>query len=47
MMRFLRTSTEYAPWHIVPAEDKKCARLEVVRTYRDALRKALEQKKKK
>ena len=45
--RFLRTSTEYAPWHIIPAEDKKCARLDVIRIYRDALRKALEQKKKK
>ena len=44
---FLRTSTEYAPWHIIPAEDKKCARLDVIRIYRDALRKALEQKKKK
>ena len=44
---FLRTSTEYAPWYIIPAEDKKCARLDVIRIYRDALRKALEQKKKK
>ena len=44
---FLRTSMEYAPWHIIPAEDKKCARLDVIRIYRDALRKALEQKKKK
>lgn len=44
---FLRTSTEYAPWHIIPAEDKKYARLEVIRIYRDALKKALEQKKKK
>ena len=38
---FLRTSTEYAPWHIIPAEDKKYARLEVIRIYRDALKKAL------
>ena len=44
---FLRTSTEYAPWHIIPAEDKKYTRLEVIRIYRDALKKALEQKKKK
>ena len=44
---FLRTSTESAPWHIIPAEDKKYARLEVIRIYRDALKKALEQKKKK
>ena len=39
---FLRTSTQYAPWHIVPAEDKKFARLAVLRTYRDALVEALE-----
>ncbi len=38
---FLRTDTEQAPWHIVPAEDKKLARLEVLRIYRDALEKAL------
>lgn len=38
---FARTSTAYAPWHIVAAEDKKCARLEVLRLYRDALKKAL------
>lgn len=38
---FLRTSTEYAPWHIVPAEDKKLARLIVLRTCRDAMKKAL------
>ena len=38
---FLRTSTEYAPWHIIAAEDKKYARLSVLREYRDALKKAL------
>lgn len=38
---FLRTSTEYAPWNIIAAEDKKYARLAVLRTYRDALKKAL------
>ncbi len=38
---FARTSTEQAPWHIIPAEDKKFARLEVLRIYRDALEKAL------
>ena len=38
---FLRTSTEYAPWHIIAAEDKKHARLAVLRTFRDALKKAL------
>lgn len=38
---FARTSTEYAPWHIIPAEDKKLARLEVLRIYADELKKAL------
>lgn len=38
---FLRTSTAYAPWNIIAAEDKKYARLAVLRTYRDALKKAL------
>lgn len=41
---FLRTSTEYAPWHIIPAQDKKYARIEVLRTYRDALKKAVKRK---
>ena len=41
---FLRTSTQYAPWNIVPAEDKKVARLTVLRTYRDALVEALDRK---
>lgn len=38
---FSRTSTLHAPWHIVAAEDKKYARLEVIRIYRDTLKKAL------
>lgn len=38
---FLRTSTGYAPWHILSAEDKKYARLEALRIWRDALKKAL------
>lgn len=38
---FARTSTEYAPWKVIPAEDKKYARLEVLKTYRDALKKTL------
>ncbi|MGN1038514.1 MAG: polyphosphate:AMP phosphotransferase [Mailhella sp.] len=38
---FLRTSTECAPWHIIPAEDKKYARIAVLKAYRDALKKAL------
>lgn len=43
---FARTSTEYAPWHIIPAEDKKYARLEVLRIYKKALITALDRKKK-
>ena len=38
---FLRTSTEEAPWHVIPAENKKHARLMVLRIYRDALKRAL------
>lgn len=34
-------STEDAPWHVVPAENKKYARLMVLRIYRDALKRAL------
>ena len=32
-----RTSTEYAPWHLVAAEDKHYARIEVLKTLCDAL----------
>lgn len=39
---FLRTSTSYAPWHVIAAENKKYARLAVLRCYRDALRAALD-----
>ena len=41
---FLRTSTAYAPWHIIPAENKKYARLAVLRCYRDALCAVLDKK---
>ena len=41
---FLRTSTAYAPWRIISAEDKKYARVEVLKAWRDALRKALGKK---
>jgi polyphosphate kinase 2 (PPK2 family) len=37
-----RTSTEYAPWHIVSAEDKNHARLRVLTIIRDAMKEALE-----
>ncbi len=38
---FMRTDTDYAPWHIVPAESKYYARIFVLKTYRDALLNAL------
>lgn len=44
---FLRTSTSCAPWHVIAAENKKYARLEVLRCYRDALRTALHATEKK
>ena len=37
-----RTSTEYAPWTLVPANDKKLARLTVLKTLCNALEEALE-----
>ncbi|MDO5536575.1 MAG: polyphosphate:AMP phosphotransferase [Desulfovibrionaceae bacterium] len=41
---FQRTSTSYAPWNIVPAEDKKYARIEVLTRFRDELKKQLEKR---
>ncbi len=38
----LRTSTELAPWHLVPANDKRFARVEVLRTVCDGLAARLE-----
>jgi len=38
---FRRTGTPTAPWYIVPAEDKKFARVTVLEIYRDALEKVL------
>jgi AMP-polyphosphate phosphotransferase len=37
----LRTSTEVAPWHLVSAEDKQHARIEVLDTMTSALKAAL------
>ena len=34
---FARTSTEHAPWHVVPSDDKKAARIQVVQTIALAL----------
>ncbi|MBI3828456.1 MAG: polyphosphate:AMP phosphotransferase [Planctomycetes bacterium] len=36
-----RTSTEYAPWHLIEANDKHHARLKILRVYCAALEKAL------
>jgi polyphosphate kinase 2 (PPK2 family) len=36
-----RTSTEVAPWHVVAAEDKRWARVDVVRSVCDAVEKGL------
>jgi AMP-polyphosphate phosphotransferase len=37
----VRTSTEYAPWHLIPANDKRFARVEVLRLAVEALQEAL------
>ena len=37
-----KTSTEYAPWIIVEGNDKKYARLKVLRTVRKALEERLD-----
>ena len=36
-----RTSTRYAPWHVVPANDKRSARIQVLKAYVKALEKRL------
>jgi AMP-polyphosphate phosphotransferase len=36
-----RTSTRRAPWHLIPANDKNCARVEVLRLAADAIERAL------
>jgi polyphosphate kinase 2 (PPK2 family) len=37
-----RTSTRHAPWHLIPANDKNYARVEVLRAASDALARTLE-----
>ena len=37
-----RTSTEYAPWHLIEANDKYHARIKVLKTLCDRLERALE-----
>jgi len=36
-----RTSTSYAPWHIIPGNDKKFARVETLKILKNALKSAL------
>ncbi len=38
------TSTEYAPWSLIPANDKLYARIEILKTVRDRLEAAMEKK---
>jgi polyphosphate:AMP phosphotransferase len=40
-----RTNTEHAPWHLVPANDKRTARIFVLKTVCDALERKLKAKK--
>ncbi len=39
----IRTSTEYAPWHLIPANDKPYARVAVIKTVCERLRAALKE----
>ena len=38
-----KTSTEYAPWHIIESVDKKYARIRVLQIVTDALEKAVDE----
>jgi polyphosphate kinase 2 (PPK2 family) len=40
-----RTNTEHAPWHLVPANNKRTARIFVLKTVCDALERKLKAKK--
>ncbi|MET0094095.1 MAG: hypothetical protein ABW120_11200, partial [Sedimenticola sp.] len=37
----IRTSTEYAPWYLIPGDDKPFARIEVLRTVCERISEAL------
>lgn len=39
---FERTSTDYAPWHVIPANDKKHARIEAMKIITDTLAKGVD-----
>ena len=38
-----RTSTEFAPWHLIEANDKRFARIKVLKIYCEALEKKLKE----
>ena len=38
----VRTSTEYAPWHLVPGNDKRFARIDIIRSVCERLESALQ-----
>jgi polyphosphate kinase 2 (PPK2 family) len=38
-----RTSNEFAPWHLVPSNDKRWARIQVLETFAEALKARLKQ----
>jgi len=40
-----KTSTEYAPWHIIPANSKNYARITVLKIIRDSMKEALKNNK--
>jgi polyphosphate kinase 2 (PPK2 family) len=38
---FARTSTRRSPWHVVPADDKRLARVTVLTRLREAIERAV------
>lgn len=42
-----KTSTEYSPWHIIPANNKNYARISVLKIIRDSMKNALKKSKSK
>ncbi len=40
-----KTSTSYAPWHVIPGDSKKYARIEVLKTVTEIMEKALDKNK--
>ena len=44
-MRLKKTSTSYAPWHILESNDKKYARVKALKIVVDEVEKALKERK--